>query len=130
MEIGVLGIGCLNIHGTRVTANNSTNNNVVFFFVSDLKILLILFHNAFDKREKIFYITIYLETKSFKTVSKLIQPINTIMIYYWDKKLKKGLHVLKADIITFDKNIDLMSLAQRMHFYRMCSKLLPLHLSQ
>ena len=30
---------CLNIHGTYVTANNSTNNNVVFFFVSDLKIV-------------------------------------------------------------------------------------------
>ena len=29
-------IGCLNIHGTHVTANNSTNNNVVFFFVSEL----------------------------------------------------------------------------------------------
>ena len=39
-----------------------------------------------------------------------------IMIYYWDKKLKKSLHVLKADIITTKKNIDLMSPAQRMHF--------------
>ena len=35
---GVSNTGCLNIHGTHVTANNSTNNNV-FFFVSDLKIL-------------------------------------------------------------------------------------------
>ena len=25
-------IVCLNIHGTHVTANNSTNNNAVFFF--------------------------------------------------------------------------------------------------
>ena len=32
-------IGCLNIHGTHVTANNSINDNVVFFFVSDLKIV-------------------------------------------------------------------------------------------
>ena len=32
-------IGYLNIHGTHVTANNSTNNNVVFFFLSDLKIV-------------------------------------------------------------------------------------------
>ena len=32
-------IGCLNIHETHVTANNSTNNNIVFFFVSDLKIV-------------------------------------------------------------------------------------------
>ena len=31
-------IGCLNIHGTRVTTNYYTNNNVVFFFYSDLKI--------------------------------------------------------------------------------------------
>ena len=30
-------IGCLNIHGTHVTANNSTNN--MFFSVSDLKIV-------------------------------------------------------------------------------------------
>ena len=32
-------IGCLSIHGTHVTPNNSTNNNVVFFLVSDLKII-------------------------------------------------------------------------------------------
>ena len=32
-------IMCLNIHRTHVTANNSTNNNDVFFFVSDLKIV-------------------------------------------------------------------------------------------
>ena len=32
-------IGFINIHGTHVTSNNSTNNNVVFFLVSDLKIL-------------------------------------------------------------------------------------------
>ena len=38
------------------------------------------------------------------------------MIYYWDKKLRKRLHVQEADIITIKKNIDQMSLAQRMHF--------------
>ena len=53
-----------------MTANNSTTNNVVFFFVSDLKNsklkqILIADH----KREKIFRVTIYLETKSFKIVS-------------------------------------------------------------
>ena len=32
-------IGCLNIHGTHVTANNSTNNILLFFFISDLKIV-------------------------------------------------------------------------------------------
>ena len=38
---------------------------------------------------KTFCITIYLETNLFKTVSKLMQPIDMIMIYYCDKKLKK-----------------------------------------
>ena len=28
---------CLNIHGTHVTANNSTNNNVVFFFLFEFE---------------------------------------------------------------------------------------------
>ena len=32
-------IRCLNIYGTHVTANNSYNNNVVFFFVLDSKII-------------------------------------------------------------------------------------------
>ena len=32
-------IGCLNVHGAHVTANNSTNNNDVLFFVSELKIV-------------------------------------------------------------------------------------------
>ena len=31
-------IECLNVHGTDVTDNNSTNRNV-FFFVSDLQIV-------------------------------------------------------------------------------------------
>ena len=29
--------GCLNIHATHVTTNDSTTNNVVFFLVSNLK---------------------------------------------------------------------------------------------
>ena len=32
-------IKSFNIQRTHITANNSTSNNVVFFFVSDLKIL-------------------------------------------------------------------------------------------
>ena len=32
-------IGCLNIHETQMTTNNSTNNDIVFFFVSDLRIV-------------------------------------------------------------------------------------------
>ena len=64
---------CLNVHETHVTANNSTNNNVVFFFYfrfenSVLQQLLIFYHNALDKRGKIFCVTTHLETKSFKTL--------------------------------------------------------------
>ena len=36
LVILINGTRCLNIHGTHVTANNSTTNNVVFFFVLDL----------------------------------------------------------------------------------------------
>ena len=53
--------------------------------------------------KKVFCITTYLETKSFKTVSKQTQSINMIMIYNWDKKLKKRLHVLEADITKIEK---------------------------
>ena len=45
-----------------------------------------------------------------------MQPLNITMIYYWDKKLKKSLYVLEADITTIKTNIDFMSLAQRMRF--------------
>ena len=35
-----INIGCLNIHETHVTANNSTTTNVLLvFFISDLKIV-------------------------------------------------------------------------------------------
>ena len=45
-----------------------------------------------------------------------MQPINMLMIYYWDKKLPKRLYVLEADIKRIKKNIDLMCLSQKMHF--------------
>ena len=68
-------IGCLNIDGTYVTANNSTNNNVVFFFVSDFKI--VCYNNNYSlipmprtREAKLFCVTTYLETISFKTVPK------------------------------------------------------------
>ena len=64
-------IWCLNIHGTNVSANNSTNNNVVFFF-SDLKIV---YYNSYQssitmpwKKGEIFCFSPYLEIKSFKTI--------------------------------------------------------------
>ena len=102
---------------TRVTANNSINNNVVFFYCcfrfenNILYQLLCLDHNALDKRGKIFFVTTYLETK---IIQNCLKPINTIIIYHWDKRLKRKLHVLKADLTT---NIDFMFLAQRMHFF-------------
>ena len=33
-----------------------------------------------------------------------MESSNMIMIYYWDKKLTKRLHVLEADIIKIKKN--------------------------
>ena len=45
-----------------------------------------------------------------------MQSINKIMIYYWDKKLKKRLHIQEADIITIEKKTDSMSRVRRMYF--------------
>ena len=46
-----------------------------------------------------------------------MQPINMIMIYHWDKKLKKiACHGSWYNNNLKNNNIDLMSLAQRMHF--------------
>ena len=36
---GLVNIECLNIHVTHISANKFTNKNVMFFFVSDLKIV-------------------------------------------------------------------------------------------
>ena len=38
------------------------------------------------------------------------------------QETQKRLRDLKADIITIKKNIELMSITQRMHFYWICSK--------
>ena len=56
-----------------MTANNSTNNYVIFFSISDMKIV---YYNSYQfsitmpwaREEKIFCLPTYLETKSFKTV--------------------------------------------------------------
>ena len=80
-------IGCLNIHDPLVTANNSTTNNAVSFFVSDLETV---YYNNYQSlismpspgEEKIICITTYLDMKSFQTVSKQTQPVNMILIYY------------------------------------------------
>ena len=47
-----------------------------------------------------------------------MQPINMIMIYYWDQKSKRRVYVLEADIITIKKNIDLMFLTERINFFQ------------
>ena len=54
-------IGCLNLHRIHATANNFTTNR----FENS-----ILSANTISQTRKIFCITTYLETKSFKTVSK------------------------------------------------------------
>ena len=42
----VLGdIGCLNKYGTHVTANNFTNNNIVFFFCLRFKNSIYIYNN-------------------------------------------------------------------------------------
>ena len=72
-------------YGTHVTANNSTNNNVVFFFVSDLKIAYYnnyqsLITMPWTREEKYFAVTTDLETKSFKTVqAKFCSKFNLII---------------------------------------------------
>ena len=66
----------LKIYGTHVTADNSTNNNVVFFFVSDLKIV---YNNNYKssitmpwtREEKTFCLTTYLETKIIQNCLKI-----------------------------------------------------------
>ena len=74
-------IGSLNIHGTYVIVNYSTNNNVVFFFVSDLKIV---YYNNYQfsisipltREERIFCVTTYLETKIIQNcASKILQKV-------------------------------------------------------
>ena len=63
------------IHESYVTANNPWNNNVVFFFCFRFEDslpyqLLILDHNALDKRQKFFGVTSYWGRKSLKTVQE------------------------------------------------------------
>ena len=44
---------------------------------------------SWTREEKIFCVTTYLETKSFKTVSKEMQPINLIMILLLRQETQK-----------------------------------------
>ena len=68
------------------------------------------------KEKKIICVTTYMDTKSLKIVSKYMQPINMIMIYYWDNKLKRKNPCPGSWYNNIKKNIGLISLAQRMHF--------------
>ena len=84
--------GCLNIHGTHVTLNNSTNDNV-FFFVSDLKIV---FYNNYElsitmpstKKEKGIFHHYLFGDKIIQNFLQIDVTINMIMIHFRDKKLK------------------------------------------
>ena len=69
-------IGCLDIHGTHVTENNSTNNKVVFFFVSDLKIYAIK--------------TINLRSKSLRQERKFFFASQLIWGEYYSKLYKQN----------------------------------------
>ena len=75
MSVVFLGyIGCLSVNGTHVTANNSTNNNVFLFFVSDLKIV---YYNNFVQS------TAFWEREIRPTptqTSVLVQTLNNLMV--------------------------------------------------
>ena len=113
--------GCLNINRTQVTANNFTTNNNVFFFVSDLKIV---YDNNYESlitmpwtREEKYFTSLLIWRQNH---SKLSQNICKPLIWKWfiieTRNSKKRLPVLEVDIITIKKNINLMSLVQRMYF--------------
>ena len=70
-----------------------------------------------EQERKNYFASLLIWRQNHSKLSKYMQPINMIMIYYWDQKLKKiKLHVLKTDIITI-KNTEWMFLAQRMIFF-------------
>ena len=73
------------------------------------------------RKEKYFASLLIGRQNHSKLSQKQMPSINIIIIYYWNKKLKNRLHVLEADIITIEK-IYLMSLSEKMYFYRTCSK--------
>ena len=58
------------------------------------------------KREEKYFVSLCIWRQKHSKLSKeKMQPINMIRIYYCDKKLKKRLHVLEADIITIKKKM-------------------------
>ena len=62
-----------------------------------------------DKRGKIFCVTTYLDTKSFKTILKIDATQFCYKDFLLRQETQKRVHVLEADIITIKKsNIDLM----------------------
>ena len=54
------------------------------------------------REEKIFCVTTYSETKTYKTVSKQINPINDLLLR---QETQKRLHVLEGDIKTIKRKI-------------------------
>ena len=84
-------IAYLNINGTYVTDNLSTNDNIVFFFVSDLKIVYYYNNQSsitmpWTKEENIF-LTAHLETKSFFLGNKSLSYERVAAIY--DQKMMR-----------------------------------------
>ena len=107
MEVMARYIGCLNTYETRGTANNSTTNYDIYFFVSDFKIVYNNYYYSLitmpgTREEK------YLCHNLFG--DEIIQNCPKIDATHFDNdllllllKLKKRLHVLEGDIIIIKK---------------------------
>ena len=98
----------INIHGTHVTANNSTNKNIEFFFCFRFEnsMLLIFDRHVLGRGEKIICVTTYLEIKIIQNCLKIDATHlygNNLLLRQETKK--KRLNVLEADIITIKKTL-------------------------
>ena len=101
-------IECIIIHGTHMTANILIIMLCSFLFQIENSITTINpWSQCHGQEEKIFCITIYLETKIIQNSQNRCNPL----IQLWfiiDKKVKNRLHVLEADIITIKKKTTLI----------------------
>ena len=129
-------IGCLNIHGIHVTANNSTNNKTVFFCASDSKIV---YKNntktsitmPCTREEKLLCVTTYLIWR--QNHSKLSQNRCNPLIGLWfitETRNSKKTACPGSWYNTNKKKHWFGVSSSKMHFYRTYSKCPPLHLSQ
>ena len=86
--------GCLNVQCIHVTANKFTTNNVVSFLFQIWKLYIITtidpWSQCLGQESKIFFVTPYLETKSFKTMkAKFCRKFNSTIIP-WKVKFVVG----------------------------------------